>query len=271
MRPLAHVGVFGGGRMGIGIAHALGSIAARVTIVEVPKSVDQARDRLAATLARSADQAAPAAFDVVTEPDVLHDAELVIEAVPEDAALKGDVLRRIDRISAEAVLASNTSSMSIDALSQAVTDPARFLGLHFFNPVPASSLVEIVVGRATSPEVVSQAQRWVAALEKTSIVVRDSPGFASSRLGVVIALEAMRMVDEGVASIEDIDTAMTLGYRHPLGPLRTTDLVGLDVRLAIARELERELGSRFAAPELLIDKVARGELGRKTGQGFYRW
>ena len=129
----------------------------------------------------------------------------------------------------------------------------------------------MVVGSRTAPELVGQARGWAASLGKTAIVVKDSPGFASSRLGVAIALEAMRMVQEGVASAEDIDTAMTLGYRHPIGPLRTTDIVGLDVRLAIAEHLARELGPRFEPPQLLRDKVAAGELGRKTGRGFYDW
>ena len=137
--------------------------------------------------------------------------------------------------------------------------------------MPASALVEIVVGSATSADLVEAAECWVGALDKTAITVTDSPGFASSRLGVAIALEAMRMLEEGVASAADIDTAMTLGYRHPVGPLRTTDLVGLDVRLAIAEHLAREVGTRFDPPQILRDKVAAGELGRKTGRGFYDW
>ncbi|RYF44885.1 MAG: 3-hydroxyacyl-CoA dehydrogenase family protein, partial [Comamonadaceae bacterium] len=146
-----------------------------------------------------------------------------------------------------------------------------FLGLHFFNPVPASELVEIVVGAKTAADLVTDAQGWVAALGKTAITVTDSPGFASSRLGVAIALEAMRMLEDGVASAEDIDTAMTLGYKHPMGPLRTTDVVGLDVRLAIAEHLASEVGARFEPPAILREKIAAGHLGRKTGQGFYTW
>ena len=171
----------------------------------------------------------------------------------------------------DAIIASNTSSLSINQLANMLPDPARLIGLHFFNPVPVSDLVEIVVGKRTDPALVRDAQRWVAGLGKTAITVQDSPGFASSRLGVAIALEAMRMLDEGVASAADIDTAMTLGYRHPVGPLKTTDIVGHDVRLNIAEHLARELGPRFAPPQVLRDKVAAGELGRKTGQGFYSW
>jgi 3-hydroxybutyryl-CoA dehydrogenase len=168
-------------------------------------------------------------------------------------------------------IATNTSSLSIDELAMALERPERFCGLHFFNPVPASELVEIVVGSRTSPSLVTEAGAWVSALGKTPIVVRDSPGFASSRLGVALGLEAVRMVAEGVASAEDIDTAMTLGYKHAVGPLRLTDLVGLDVRLGIAEYLASKLGERFEAPALLREMVARGELGRKTGRGFYEW
>jgi 3-hydroxybutyryl-CoA dehydrogenase len=208
---------------------------------------------------------------VVTDSSALAECKLVVEAVPEIVDLKIEVLNQIETHAPEAVVASNTSSLSIDQMAAALARPHHFLGLHFFNPVPASELVEIVVGTKTAPDVLSHAQDWVAALGKTAITVTDSPGFASSRLGVVIALEAMRMVQDGVASVEDIDTAMTLGYKHPMGPLRTTDVVGLDVRLAIAEHLAREVGERFAPPEILRDKVAAGHLGRKTGQGFYSW
>jgi 3-hydroxybutyryl-CoA dehydrogenase len=201
----------------------------------------------------------------------LATATLVVEAVPEDVELKRSVFRTVEGVAPEAVLATNTSSLSIDSLADVLKEPRRFVGLHFFNPVPSSDLLEVVVGGRTSAELVTQAQDWAAALGKTAIVVKDSPGFASSRLGVALALEAMRMVEEGVASAADIDTAMTLGYRHPVGPLRTTDIVGLDVRLAIAEHLARELGPRFEPPRLLRDKVAACELGRKSGRGFYDW
>ena len=197
--------------------------------------------------------------------------ELVIEAVPEDRTLKADALARIENAAPDAAIASNTSSISIDALASALTRPSRFLGLHFFNPVPASALVEIVVGPATAAELVDRARDWVELIDKTPIIVRDSPGFASSRLGVALALEAIRMLDSGVASAEDIDRAMELGYRHPMGPLRTTDIVGLDVRLGIAEELQATLGERFAPPALLRRLVAEGKLGRKSGEGFYEW
>lgn len=145
------------------------------------------------------------------------------------------------------------------------------MGLHFFNPVPAGKLVEIVIGDRTSPALKDRAVSWVDQMNKTPVVVRNSPGFASSRLGVALGIEAIKMVEEGVASAEDIDAAMTLSYGHPSGPLRLTDLVGIDVRLGIARYLEQELGARFAPPQLMIDMVAEGKLGRKSGQGFYGW
>jgi 3-hydroxybutyryl-CoA dehydrogenase len=170
-----------------------------------------------------------------------------------------------------AILASNTSSIPIARLAEGLARPARFIGLHFFNPVPLMKLLEIVVGPATAPEVVENARAFAARLGKEPILVKDAPGFATSRLGVAIGLEAIRMLEAGVASAADIDRAMELGYGHPMGPLRLTDLVGLDVRLAIARTLEKELGPRFAPPRLLVEKVEAGELGKKSGRGFYDW
>ena len=274
------VGVYGGGRMGGGIAHAFAIAGAAVTVIENDAaSARAARERIEASLAKAAAKGPGGAgsapptgtFEVVTDAAALAGCSLVVEAVPELVELKHDVLRQIAAVVPGAMIGSNTSSLSIDVLAEALPDPSRLVGLHFFNPVPVSSLVEVVVGRRTAPGLVESARGWVAGLGKTAITVKDSPGFASSRLGVAIALEAMRMLEEGVADAADIDTAMTLGYRHPVGPLRTTDIVGLDVRLNIAEHLERELGPRFAPPRVLRDKVAAGELGRKTGQGFYTW
>lgn len=274
------VGVYGGGRMGAGIAHAFLVAGAAVTVVETDEAAaDAARDRVTASLQRAEERGklgGPLAdhlerLSVTTAAADLADAGLVVEAVPEDTALKARVLAAVESVAPDAVLATNTSSLSVDGLASGLAAPERFVGLHFFNPVPASDLVEIVVGPKTDSSVVTAAQDWVAELGKTAITVTDSPGFASSRLGVAIALEAMRMLEEGVASAADIDTAMTLGYRHPVGPLRTTDLVGLDVRLAIAEHLARELGPRFEPPQLLRDLVAAGKLGRKSGEGFYTW
>jgi 3-hydroxybutyryl-CoA dehydrogenase len=276
------VGVVGGGRMGSGIAQVFAVAGSRVTLVERDAAAGAAaRDRVAMGLLRAAElgRLAETAEAVLARVELARDAtglpadaELVIEAVPEDADLKVRVLTAVeDLIGEDAVLASNTSSLSIAGLADALRRPERLVGMHFFNPVPASSLVEIIVGPRTADAVRDAARAWAGGLDKTPIVVRDSPGFASSRLGVLLGLEAIRMLEEGVADAESIDRAMELGYRHPMGPLRSTDLVGLDVRLAIAEHLERELGERFRPPALLRDKVARGELGRKSGQGFYAW
>jgi 3-hydroxybutyryl-CoA dehydrogenase len=275
------VGVLGGGRMGSGIAHAFCVSGATVTIVERDEpSADAAREHVSAALQASIDRgtttetldALTGRVDVVTDYAAFADAELVVEAVPEDFAMKTEALRSVeDQLGSDAWLATNTSSLSVTSLAENLARPARLCGLHFFNPVPASGLVEIVVGTRSDPELVDLATGWVKALGKTPIVVADAPGFASSRLGLVLGLEAIRMVEEGIASPEDIDAAMVLGYKHPVGPLRLTDIVGLDVRLGIAQYLHEKLGERFRPPELLTSMVERGDLGRKSGQGFYDW
>ncbi len=277
----AHVGVVGGGRMGSGIAHAFLVCGSSMTLIEADAArVAAARNgvmrAIRGSVARGAvaesEETIAARLTVVADVAALADAGLVIEAVPEIAGLKHSVLQAISEVvGPSAIIASNTSSMSISELAGCVTLPERFLGLHFFNPVPASTLVEVVVGRGTAPATVDRARRIVTALGKTAVTINDSPGFASSRLGVLLGLEAIRMVEEGVATPQDIDAAMVLGYKHPIGPLKLTDLVGLDVRLGIADYLAAKLGDRFAPPRLLREKVARGELGRKTGHGFYDW
>ena len=199
-------------------------------------------------------------------------AGVVVEAVPERIELKRKLFGQLDGLlGAEVLLGTNTSSLPISDIAEACAQPERVVGMHFFNPVHIMKLVEVVRGRATSEEAARCALELATRMGKEPIDVQDSPGFASSRLGLVIGLEAMRMVEAGVASAEDIDKAMTLGYGFPMGPLKLTDLVGLDVRLAIAEHLTRELGPRFEPPQVLRDKVARGELGRKSGQGFYDW
>ncbi|GAA2988131.1 3-hydroxybutyryl-CoA dehydrogenase [Microbacterium terrae] len=275
------VGVIGGGRMGAGIAHAFVLAGAGVTVVERDAAAaEAASDRVVAALRHSIERGVTrrpmadlgGAVEYHADAAALAGCALVVEAVPEDVSLKVVALARAEAaIAPEAVLASNTSSIPIGELAAVLQRPGRFLGLHFFNPVPASALVEIVVGDLTAPALVDDARRWVDALGKTPVVVRDSPGFASSRLGVMLGLEAIRMVEEGVATAADIDAAMELGYRHPVGPLRTTDIVGLDVRLSIAQQLHERLGDRFAPPDLLRRLVDEGHLGRKTGRGFYEW
>lgn len=275
------VGVLGGGRMGAGIAHAFLLAGSRVTVVERdPDAAAAASARVLesveASVARgTADEdAAAIGARFATSTDVTDFARcgLVVEAVPEDLDLKIDALTRVEAVLApDAALASNTSSISIDQLAALLERPSRFLGMHFFNPVPASKLVEIVRGDATDGVLAAEAREWVEAIGKTPIVVTDAPGFASSRLGVALGLEAIRMLEDGVASAEDIDNAMVLGYKHPVGPLRLTDIVGLDVRLGIAEYLSSTLGERFDPPELLRRMVAEGKLGRKSGEGFYLW
>jgi 3-hydroxybutyryl-CoA dehydrogenase len=276
----ASCGVIGGGRMGAGIAHALLLADARVVLVERDADAAAAAEQrigraVHGSVARGQlTDARPvlARLSTATDAAALADAALVIEAVPEDVQLKLDTFRRIaGAVAADAVIASNTSSISLDLLADGVTHPERFIGLHFFNPVPASKLVEVVLCAHTAGELRLQAEGWVREWGKTPVTVKNAPGFASSRLGVAIALEAIRMVEEDVAAPADIDAAMTLGYGFPMGPLRLTDLVGVDVRLGIARYLEQEIGRRFAPPQLMVDMVERGELGRKTGRGFYDW
>jgi 3-hydroxybutyryl-CoA dehydrogenase len=275
------VGVVGGGRMGIGIAHAFLTAGANVVVLErdegtaasANESLSRAIDASVArnTTTESRDELL-ARTSTTAKVAQLSAAGLVVEAVPEDLELKVETLRRIESVIAEdAWLCSNTSSLSIDLLAGSLERPERFCGLHFFNPVPSSTLVEIVSGKNSLTALIDNCRSWVEAIGKTPIVVKDSPGFASSRLGVVIALEAMRMLEEGVASAEDIDTAMVLGYKFPVGPLRLTDLVGLDVRLGIAEYLASTIGPRFEVPDILRRNVAEGKLGRKSGEGFFTW
>ncbi|MGO2936023.1 MAG: 3-hydroxyacyl-CoA dehydrogenase family protein [Glutamicibacter arilaitensis] len=274
-------GVLGGGRMGAGIAHALLTSGSTVVVVERDEASAQAAyERVAESVDKSIARGVVCEskdelmqrFSVSTDYEQFATAQLVIEAVPEVWDLKVSSLQAVEQVlDAEAVLASNTSSLSVSGLAKELARPGKFLGLHFFNPVPASTLIEVVIGEQTDKNLVDASRSWVQALGKTAVVVNDAPGFASSRLGVAIALEAMRMVEEGVASVEDIDNAMVLGYKHPTGPLKTTDIVGLDVRLGIAEYLHETLGDRFAPPQILRDMVAEGKLGRKSGQGFYSW
>lgn len=275
--------VIGGGTMGAGIAQqVLDSVpAAEVHLVDRDeRSVAAGRERVRDGLLRGhrraddpvalADAALARLSTSVGLPDGVTP-DLVVEAVPEDAALKAAILRDASTAWPRSLLATNTSSLSVTNLAAAVHDPARFLGMHFFNPVARSQLIEVVVAPTTRTAAAAVAHGWAAALGKQSIEVRDAPGFATSRLGVAIALEAMRMLEEGVASADDIDRGMVLGYRFPMGPLELTDLVGLDVRLAIAEHLASELGPRFDPPAILREHVAAGRLGKKAGAGFYDW
>lgn len=277
------VAVLGAGTMGRGIAQVAAACGFTTRLYDVDGDVLAAGDagaRAGISKLESKGKLDPAAAAAARQrlqalPDLaaaVTGADLVIEAIPERLDWKRVLYARVEPLlSPSALLASNTSSLPIRQLALELARPERFLGLHFFNPVPVMRLLEIVVGPRTAPAAVDAARSLADRLGKDAIVVNDSPGFATSRLGVAIGLEAIRMLEEGVAAAADIDRAMELGYAHPMGPLRLTDLVGLDVRLGIAEALERELGPRFEPPRLLRDKVAAGELGKKTGRGFYDW
>jgi len=278
------VAVLGAGTMGRGIAHVVALTGHETRLYDVDAGVlANALESVRANLDRGVELGKVEGVARDTALEHLHttvdvaaavaEADLVIEAVPEKLELKRQVLSDVaEHVRPTTVIASNTSSLSISDIAASVDGPERVLGLHFFNPVHIMALVEVVSGERTTERVIEQAVEFVERMGKEPIVVRDSPGFASSRLGVTLGLEAIRMLQEGVASVRDIDRAMELGYRHPMGPLKLTDLIGLDVRLEIARYLHRELGSdRFRPPELLEQMVEEGRLGKKSGQGFYEW
>jgi 3-hydroxybutyryl-CoA dehydrogenase len=281
---LQRVVVIGSGTMGHGIAYVTAVAGFDVTLVDSNgDALDSARARIAElhrkgisrgklTEHASLQAEARLSFSTDLEPSC-PGSDLVIEAVPENPEIKQELIGRIEPlVRSDAILASNTSSLSLGSLAAVMSRPERFIGLHFFNPVAAMKLLEIVRGPLTNDATVEFSRMFAESLGKTAIVVRDSPGFATSRLGVVIGLEAMRMLEQGVASAVDIDSAMELGYNHPMGPLRLSDIVGLDVRLAIAEHLYSTLGSEtYKPPQILRDLVARGHLGKKSGRGFHDW
>ena len=269
--------------MGHGIAQAAASAGFEVVLRDVEESfVERGLRSIESNLSKGVERGkvteeerrrALSLIRATTRLEETAGSDLFVEAVPERLELKRETLREVERLNApDFIFATNTSSLSISEIAEGARRPARVVGMHFFNPVHIMRLVEIVTGRETSAETVEAVRAVAVRMRKEPIVVRDVPGFASSRLGVALGLEAMRMVEEGVASPKDIDTAMELGYNHPMGPLRLTDLVGLDVRLHIAEYLHARLGSeRFRPPDLLRRMVAEDKLGKKSGEGFYRW
>jgi len=276
--------VIGAGTMGHGIAQVCAQAGCEVRVYDpAPGGWSNARDRIRANLDKGVSLGKLSETDrdktlslIESAPSVreaVDEADLVVEAAPEVAKVKRRILAELNgALTDTAVVATNTSSLSIAGLAPGAPEPTRFVGMHFFNPVHIMRLVEVVAGPETSPDTVAIAVAFSERLGKDPIVVRDSPGFASSRLGIALGMEAIRMVEEEVASPADIDKAMKLGYGHPMGPLRLTDLVGLDVRLAIADYLHEELGSSsFTPPTLLREMVAEGRLGKKSGRGFYHW
>lgn len=277
------VAVLGAGAMGHGIAQIAAAAGFRVALFDVDRdSLARGVRRIEANLEKGI------RLGKVTEEErdrtlqricgTIHleetrESDLFIEAAPEILDLKRATLREVERIATkDFIFASNASSLSITALAQASHRPERVVGMHFFNPAHLMRLVEIVKGEKTSEETLETVRQVARRLRKEPITVRDSPGFASSRLGVALGLEAMRMVEAGIASPQDIDTVMELGYNHPMGPLKLTDHVGLDVRLRVAEYLFSQLGTEtFRPPEILRRMVSEGKLGRKTGEGFYKW
>ncbi len=283
---IQEVAVLGAGTMGHGIAQVAAQAGCNTVLYDISDViVETGRAAIAAMLDKgvqkgkvSEEQRETTLARITTSTmlqDAVIDADAVIEAAPEKLDLKREIFSDIlEVVSNDCILATNTSSLSISAIAECLPEPDRhrFVGLHFFNPPPLMKLLEIVRGDLTSDVCVEACRALGERLGKDPIVVRDAPGFASSRLGIVLGLEAIRMVQEDVASVADIDKAMELGYRHPMGPLKLTDLVGLDVRLAIAEYLAQELDdTRFEPPQLLCDMVAQGKLGKKTGSGFYDW
>lgn len=281
---IRRIAVIGAGTMGHGIAYVASAAGYEVRLADadattlatgmrrIRETFDKAIERGKAT-PESRDAGLQRLTSAGSASEAAKEADLVIEAVPERLDLKQSIFRELEQsVSPNAILGSNTSSLSITRIAHGLAHPARVVGLHFFNPVPVMKLLEIVRGERTSDVVVDSARAFATSLGKTAIVVRDTPGFATSRLGVVLGLEAIRMLEQGVASAEDIDRAMELGYNHPMGPLRLTDVVGLDVRLAIAEHLHATLGDdTYEPPALLRRLVTEGKLGRKSGQGLYSW
>jgi 3-hydroxybutyryl-CoA dehydrogenase len=277
------VAVVGAGTMGTGIAQVAARAGYHTVLFDVaPGAAQRAVERIGDSLSRAVEKGRCTEMERASALGLLApstelesavaDADLIVEAAPENLQLKLELFARLSKAARpEAILASNTSSLPITAIAQAARGPERVVGMHFFNPVPAMKLLEVVQGERTHPLVLAAARAVGARMGKEVVVVRDAPGFATSRLGIALALEAMRMVEEGVASVEEIDRAIELGYGHPMGPLKLTDTVGLDVRLAIAEHLCEELGERFRPPQVLRRMVRAGKLGKKAGEGFYKY
>lgn len=278
-----NITVIGAGTMGAGIAQVAAIHGYRTTLCDVSKeqlasavgAIEASVEKGIARGKTPEEARERVQSGLTTESDLqlaCQGATVVIEAVPEDLALKQSIFQKVESVIADdALLASNTSSIPISKLAADLKSPDRFVGMHFFNPVPIMALIEVIRGESTSDTAIDRTVDLAHRLSKEPIVVKDSPGFATSRLGLVIGLEAIRMLEDGVASAVEIDKAMELGYRHPMGPLKLTDLVGLDVRLAIAEVLHEQIGEQFRPPQLLRDMVEKGHLGKKTGQGFHDW
>jgi 3-hydroxybutyryl-CoA dehydrogenase len=282
MTDIKKVAVAGGGTMGNGIAHVFAQYGFDVTLIDVDDArCDQARKTIAANLDRQVKKGALAQAErdatlgrlhVSSNRDAAAGAQLVVEAVPENLQLKLELLRALDRAAPDAVLASNTSSISITALAGGLSRPDRFIGMHFMNPVPVMKLVEVIRGLQTSDETLQLVMDLARRLEKTPVEVNDFAGFVSNRVLMPMINEAVFCLMEGVAEAEAIDTVMKLGMNHPMGPLALADLIGLDTCLSIMEVLQRDLGDdKYRPCPLLRNYVAAKWLGRKTGRGFYNY
>jgi len=282
-RPIERISVLGAGTMGHGIAQVAAAAGYDVVLRDIDDAaVQRGFAAIERNLAKGVERGKVTEAErdetlrrirATTDMAEIRDSDLVIEAAPEKLELKQNLLREAETlVRGECIFATNTSSLSITEIATASACPAHVIGMHFFNPVHIMRLIEIVVGGETSDETTATVQAVAERIKKEPIIVRDVPGFASSRLGVTLGLEAMRMVEQGVASAGDIDKAMELGYNHPVGPLKLTDMVGLDVRLSIAEYLHHALKSEtFRPPEILRKMVSEGKLGKKSGEGFYKW
>jgi 3-hydroxybutyryl-CoA dehydrogenase len=280
---MQQISIIGAGTMGHGIAQLCAQKGFDVLLQDLQESaLLQAKTQIQQQLEKALNKGKVTSQNVEstlahlsysTSLETAAQADLVIEAVFEKMALKQEIFRKLDQHAPpKTLLASNTSSLSLTEIAHSTQRPSQVLGLHFFNPPAVMTLVEVVLAHQTSKETETQGLAFVQRLDREAILVKDSPGFATSRLGIVLAMEAIRMVQEGVASPEDIDKAMELGYKHPMGPLKLTDHIGLDVRLAITEYLYQELGSsQFCPPPLLKKMVRAGKWGKKTGEGFYRY
>lgn len=283
-RSIEKITVIGAGTMGHGIAQVAAQAGFEVSLVDLNEElVKRGLSHIESNLRKGIERGkltgqemrdSLARIQATTDIEAAaKSGDLIIEAVIERLASKQELFSHLDKLcGSETILATNTSSLSIASIASATTRRDRVIGMHFFNPVHIMKLLEVVTGIETSYDTLSVALDVAARMGKEAITVKDTPGFATSRLGVALGLEAMRMLEQGVASAEDIDKAMSLGYNHPMGPLRLTDLVGLDIRLNIAEYLFIELGSEvFRPPGILRQKVAEGKLGKKSGEGFYKW
>lgn len=272
------VTVVGGGIMGSGIAFVAAISGHPVVIVEVSEPAAAAASEHVARYAarareKGSDLGALDDLKVVTDLAAgVRDAAIVVEAVVEDLAVKEELFGRIGAaVGDSALLASNTSGLPIEVLGAAAQRPAQTIGLHFFNPVPAMKLVEMIAAPETSTESLARGRAFCTGLGKQTITVRDLPGFATTRLGVILMAEAIRAFEQGVASAADIDLGMKLGYNHPMGPLELADRIGLDTLLSILENQREAWGEGFRPPPLLRQMVAAGKLGRKSGRGFYEY